>query len=205
MESRSAEDSNRPRVRRSDVADVRHEPVARIDRIEPAHHAIANDLRHDRGGCDRGTPRVAVDERTMRRSSRAEPKSVDQTCVRRGMEIGQNRSQRSEVRPVQTRTVDLEGRHHANVDLRGRADDCVEERLTLLRRDLLGVVQPGKRTHPGTAEQLVVEEHAGNDERAGEGTPPSLVSTRDEANAEAPIMCEKPLPARSRHVAEDRR
>ena len=100
MKSRSAEDPDRPRVRRCDVADVRHEAVARVDRVEPAHHAIANDLRHDRGGCDRGASRIAVDERAMRRRSRPEPKAVDETCVRGRMEIGEDSSQRAEVRAV---------------------------------------------------------------------------------------------------------
>ena len=81
----------------------------------------------------------------------------------------------------------------------------MEEGLAFLGRDLLGVVQPGEWTNPRPAKQLVVEEHAGYDERAGEGASSRLVRARDVANAEAPIMCEKPLATRSRHVAENRR
>ena len=64
---------------------------------------------------------------------------------------------------------------------------------------LLGVVQPRERPYPSAAQRLVVEEHAGDDERACERAASRLVRARDVADAEAPIVCEKPLAARSRH------
>ncbi len=190
MDGRGTEDANRPRVRRGDVADVRHEAVARIERIEPAHHAIPYDLRDDRGGGDRRASRVAVDECAMRGRSGAEPKSVDETSIRRWMEIGEDRPQRGEVRAMQTRAVDLESRNDSNADLRGTAEHRAEERLALFGGNLLGVVQPGKRTDPGPVERLVVEEHPGNDERPCEGAATCLVGARDIPDTEAPVMRE---------------
>jgi hypothetical protein len=55
------------------------------------------------------------------------------------------------------------------------------------------------------AERAIVEEHAGDDERPGERSPPGLVRTRHEAHAEPAIVCEEPLAARAGHAAEDRR
>ena len=57
----------------------------------------------------------------MRRRGRAEPEAVDETCVGRRMEVGQDRAQRGEVRAVEARAVDLGGRDDANADLRAHS------------------------------------------------------------------------------------
>ena len=149
MEIRRAEYANRPRVRRSDVADVGDEAVAWIEGVEPAHHAIPYDFRHDGGGRDRGAPRVAVDECTMRRRSRTEAKTVDEARLCGRMEIGENGAERCEVRAVKAGTVDLPRGDDANADLRGAAHHRVEELLALFVTDLLRVVQPGERANSG--------------------------------------------------------
>ena len=57
----------------------------------------------------------------------------------------------------------------------------------------------GERTNPCAAQRLVVEKHAGDDERPGERAAARLVRARDVADTEASIVCEKPLAGRSRH------
>jgi hypothetical protein len=195
MEIRRAEDANRPRVRRGDVADVGDEAVAWIEGVEPAHHAIPYDLRHDGGGCDRGAPSVAVDECTMRRRSRTETKTVDEALLRWRMEIGENGAERCEVRAVEAGAVDLARGDDANADLRGAAHHRVKELLALFVSDLLRVVQPGERANSRAAQRVVVEKDAGDDERARKRAAPRLVHARDVPDAEAPVVGEEPLTA----------
>jgi hypothetical protein len=63
------------------------EPVPRVESVEAAHDPISHDLGHDRGGRDRRTSRVSVDDRLVRWSGRTKPEAVDQTGICRGMEI----------------------------------------------------------------------------------------------------------------------
>ena len=63
---------------RGDVADVRREAVARVERVEPPHEPVARHLRDDRRGRDRGALRVAVDDGDVRRGQRPEPEAVDE-------------------------------------------------------------------------------------------------------------------------------
>ena len=69
----------------------------------------------------------------------------------------------------------------------------MEERLALVGRHLLRVVQRGEPPDARAAKELVVEQDAGDDERPGERASPGLVRARDEADAETPVVCEKPL------------
>ena len=69
----------------------------------------------------------------------------------------------------------------------GAAQHAPKEHLALFGRALLRVVQETERTDAVLAETRVVEQHAGDDERPGQGTPPCLVRTRDPARAELPV------------------
>ncbi len=203
MDVRRAEGPNRRGVRRRDVPDVRHEPIARVERVEPSHHPIPDDLRDDRSRSDRGAPRVAVDDRPMGRRCRTKPEPVDETRVSRRGQIRENGAQRGEIRPMEARPVDLESGHDADADLRSAPQDCFEQRLALFLRDLLRVIESRERTHPRTAQRFVVEKNAGDDERTGKRAASRLVRPRDVANAEASVVCEEPLAAGTSHAAED--
>jgi hypothetical protein len=48
-------------------------------------------------------------------------------------------------------------------------------------------------------EEVVVEQHAGDDERAGERPPSRLVGSGDEADAETAVVAEKALSRRRAH------
>jgi hypothetical protein len=80
----------------------------------------------------------------------------------------------------------------------------MEQRLAILGRDLLRVVQRRERTDARAAKLRVVQEHARDDERAGEGAATCFVGTRDEAHSELPVVGKEALAARARHAAEDR-
>ena len=67
--------------------------------------------------------------------------------------------------------------------------------------DLLRVVQQGQRPNAVTAQRRVVEQDAGNDERAGERSATGLIRTRDEAHTEPPVVREKTLAARTSHAS----
>jgi hypothetical protein len=69
---------------------------------------------------------------------------------------------------VQTHAVDLPWRHDLNRNAGGTVQHRAEQLLAVLRRDLLRVVQLRERPNAMVAERVVVEEDAGNDERAGQ-------------------------------------
>jgi hypothetical protein len=56
---------------------------------------------------------------------------------------------------------------------------------------LLGVVEPAECTAVGEGQTLEVEEHRGCHERAGEGPPPGLVGSGDEAAAKLTVEGEE--------------
>ena len=128
-----------------DVADVAREPVARIERVQPAHDAVARHLGDDRGGGDRGALGVAVDDRAMLRRERPEPEAVDEAGLRRRREVGEDGAQAPEVRLVEAVPVDVGAGDDADADPRCAADDGAEELLALGGRDLLRVVQRRER------------------------------------------------------------
>src|SRR5919106_423494 len=193
MHVRGAERPHGGRVRGRDVADVRHEPVAGIEGVEAAHNAVTDDLRHDRSRCNGGALAVAVHDRAVRRRARAEPKAVDETRLRRRMQVCENGTEAGEIRAVEPGAVDLAVRHETHADLRRTAHDRVEERLALIVRELLRVVQVAERADAVAVQGGIVEEDARDDEGAGERAAPGLVGTRDEADAELSIVCEEPL------------
>ena len=102
-------------------------------------------------------------------------------------------------------TVDLTCGEDPDADLRGTCGYGPEEALAILGRDLLRVVQQRERADAVAAKRGVVEEDAGNDERACERSAPSLVRACDEAHSEPSIVCEEPLAAGPSHAAEDSR
>jgi hypothetical protein len=69
---------------------------------------------------------------------------------------------------MQTHAVDLPGRHDLNRNAGSAVQHRAEQLLAVLRRDLLRVVQLRERPNAMVAERVVVEEDAGNDERAGQ-------------------------------------
>ena len=80
----------------------------------------------------------------------------------------QRAPQAVQVRPVQPDAVDLAGRDDLHGDAGRTVQHGTEQLLAILGRDLLRVVQLGERPDAMVAQRVVVEENAGNDERAGE-------------------------------------
>ena len=167
-------------------------PYAGIDGVGRAHVAVARHLRDDRRRGDRGALRVAVDDRAMRRGRRAEPEAVDERDVG-GLARPQRLAQSAQVGLVQPVAVDHPGREHVHRDaLRAREHRAIE---LVARRlvDLLRVVQQRERTHAVVAQRGVVEEHAGDDERACERSASRLVGARDEPHAEIAVVAKELL------------
>ena len=151
-----------------DVADVAREPVARIERVQPSHDAIARHLGDDRGSRDRGALGVTVDDRAMLRRERPEPEAIDETRFSRRRQVGENGSQPPEVGLVETVPVDVGARDDADADPGSAADDGAEELLALGGRDLLRVVERRERSNAMIPEAFVVQQHAGHHERPRE-------------------------------------
>jgi hypothetical protein len=186
--------ADQPRVPRRDVADMRREPVAWVERVHPAHRPVADDLRHDRRRGDRGAPLVAVDDRNVIGRGRSEAESVDEAGFgRRGKRV-EGPSKPVQVRPVQALAVDLARRDDLDGDPGRTGENRAEELLSVLGRDLLRVVQLRERPNAVVAKRVVVEEDAGDDERAGERAAAGLVSPGDEASAEPSVEPQQPLP-----------
>jgi hypothetical protein len=80
----------------------------------------------------------------------------------------QRTTQPVQVRPVQPGAVDLSRRDDLHGDTGCAREHRPEQLLTVLRRDLLRVVQLRERPNAMVAERVVVEKNAGDDERAGE-------------------------------------
>src|SRR5579884_3146021 len=193
---RAAVDRRRPPppddrgVRRGDVADVRAEAVARVDRVRRPHVAVARHLRDDRGGGDRGALLVAVDDRAVRGRARAEAEAVDEAGV--GRLAGPERlAQAAEVRAVEPVPVDHGRREDVDGDPLGAGEHRAVHRLARLAVELLRVVQERERPGPVVAEPRQVEQDAGDHERAGERPPPGLVRPGDEAHAEPAVEREQ--------------
>ena len=73
-----------------------------------------------------------------------------------------------QVRPVQPNAVDFSRRDDLHRDPRRAVEHRAEQLLPVLGRDLLRVVQLRKRPNAMVAQRVVVEQDAGDDERAGE-------------------------------------
>jgi hypothetical protein len=186
--------ANEPRVARRDVADVRREPVARVERVHPAHRPVAHDLGHDRRRRDRGAALVAVDDRHVLGRRRSEAEAVDEARLGRRRKRMQGSSEPVQIRPVQALAVDLAGGDDLDRDPGCAGENGAEELFPVLGRDLLRVVQLRERTNAMVAERVVVEKDAGDDERSGEGAAAGFVSPGDEASAELSVEPQQPLP-----------
>jgi hypothetical protein len=99
----------------------------------------------------------------------------------------EHRTQSGEVRDVEAVPVDLAVRDDAHRDSFGAADDGAEELLPPLRGALLRVVEESERADAVIAQRAVVEEDAGDDERACERPASRLVGPGDEPRAKASI------------------
>ena len=155
-------------VRRRDVADVRAEAVVRVERVEPAHVAVARHLRDDRRGRDRGALRVAVDDRAVRRRRRAEPEAVDEADLRgRRSAASAARSPRRFERCRPSRSI----RRREDVHRDPLAQASTARKSSLARRrasTCFESFRPRQRPHAVVAQAVVVEQHARDDERPGE-------------------------------------
>ena len=136
-------------------------------------------------------------------ASGPEPETVDEAGFRARREVGQNVAQPPEVRAVQAVAIDVTRRDHPNRHLRRRVEHGAEKRLAHLGLDLLRVVQQRERPRAVPVERVVVEQDAGDDERAGERSSARLVGARDEPDAEPAVVAEKPLAGLGAHRSED--
>ena len=106
----------------------------------------------------------------------------------------QRTAQPVQVRIVQPDAIDLPRRDDLNGNPGCAREHRPEQLLTVLRRDLLRVVQLRERPNAMVAQRVVVEKDAGDDERAGERAAPCFVSPGDEASAELSVEPQQPLP-----------
>jgi len=79
--------------------------------------------------------------------------------------------------------VDLARRHGANRNLGRTAEDSLKQLLPAGGGELFRVVQKRQRPNAMVAQALVVEQHAGDDERPRERAPARFVRTGDEPRA----------------------
>jgi hypothetical protein len=119
----------------------------------------------------------------VRWGGRPKPESIDEARIRGRVEIGEHGPEGCEIRAVEAGAVDLADGHDPDADRGGASYDRVEQRLALLVRHLLRVVEPRESANARAAERLVVEEHTGDDQRAGERPATRLVGARDEPDA----------------------
>jgi len=203
MQVGRAEGAHSPRVRRRDVPDVRDEAVPRVESVEATHDPISHDLGHDRGGRNRCAASVPVHDRLVRRCRRPESKSVDEAGVCRGVEIPENGAQSREVQAVQPRSVDLARGHDPDAHAGRSRQHGLEENLAVLSRHLLGVVQCRERSNPRAPQQVVVEEHTGDDERPCERAAAGFVGPRHIADTKTSIEPEETLAGGSSHAADN--
>jgi len=190
-------------MRGRDVADVRDEAVSGIESVQAPHHAVSDDLGHDRCSGDRRAAGVAVDDGAMRWCRRAEPEAVDEASVSGRIQIREDGAEPREIRAVETGSVDLARRHYSHTDRRSTRGDGLEQHLALVRQDLLGVVQRRQRANACATQELIVEEHAGDHQRPCERPAAGLVGPGHEADTETSIEREETLAGGSSHAAED--
>src|SRR5204862_7789435 len=94
---------------------------------------------------------------------------------------------------VEAVAIDARRRERLHADALGAADDRVEELFTLRLGELLRVVEEGERPDFRAAERLVVEQHAGDEERSRERAAAGLVGADDVAGADPPVEAKKLL------------
>src|SRR5579862_1466181 len=152
-------------VCRRDVADVRGEPVGRVERVGGVHVAVARHLRHDRGRGDRRALLVAVDDRTMTRRRGPEPKSVDEVHVG-GLARGERRAEPTQIRPMEAVAIDDRRRKHMDGNTLRTAEHGDVELLAGVMVELLRVVEEGEGPSSMLTDRVEVEENAGEDRKS---------------------------------------
>ena len=109
---------------------------------------------------------VSVHEGAMRRRRGPEPEAVDETHLGARGEVGEHGAEPAEVRTVESVPVDVARRDHAHRHLSRRLEHGSDQYLADLGLDLLRVVEQGQWPGSVALQGLVVEEDAGNDQRA---------------------------------------
>jgi len=162
------------------------------------HVAVTRHLRDDRRGGNRCAGGVAVDDRALGAPEVADGKAVAEAqhvAAHVARDADQRVAQRREVGLVQPTRVDPAHAARDDDHARGAAQHEREQLLSRLGRVLLGVVQRAQRAQLARGQHVVVEQHAGGDERTGQAAPASLVGAGDERHAEAPVKGEQAPPA----------
>ena len=129
---------------------------------------------------------------------RADAEAVHEARFGRRAKIGECLAQAAKVRAMEAVAVDHARRNDPDRDSRRAPRDCTKESLSLVRRDLLRVVQEAERTDAVVTQAFIVEEDGRSDEGAGETSSTCLVGSGEKADTEAPIEGEK-LPSRMAH------
>ena len=124
------------------------------------------------------------------------PVGGDREAVRQAQaagaaDAGQHVAQRGEVGLVQAALVYPAHAARRDGHARGGAEHARVEGLARLLGVLLRVVQRGERAQVAQGQALVVEQHRGGDERAGEAAAARLVGARHEAGAEGAVEAEE--------------
>ncbi len=127
---------------------------------------------------------------------RSEKPSTRQVARSSGRQPFKRVGERFDVGHVQAALVDAAGTAHHDADPLGGAQHAGEELGPLLGVHLLGVVQAGEGAAVGVGERLVVDQHRGGDQRAGEAAAAGLVGAGDPAAVEAAVEGEEPTGAR---------
>ena len=101
-------------------------------------------------------------------------------------------AERRQVGDVQAAGVDAANAAHRDRDAIDRSQHDRVELLALLGAALLGVVELAERAPVAQAEALVVDQHRGGDQRAGERAAPGLVGAGDVARAQRAVEAKQP-------------
>jgi hypothetical protein len=105
--------------------------------------------------------------------------------------LQQRLAQGSEVGLVQAAAVDAAGTAGDDRDAGGDAQHDRVERLAGLFGVLLGVVEQREGADVARAKAVVIEEHGGRDQRAGQAAAPGLVGPGHEPHAQRTIVLEE--------------
>jgi hypothetical protein len=170
-----------------DVADVRREAVVRIQRGEPAHRPVADDLGHDRCCGDGGALLVPVHDGAVLRRAGTETKAVHKADLGRRRQLPQDRAHRGEVRAMEAVRVDLTRRDRTDGNPLGTSDDGPKQRLPRRAGQLLRIVEQRERADTVVPQAGVVEQDARDDERSSERASARLVRPCDKPRAEAAV------------------
>ena len=104
---------------------------------------------------------------------------------------------------MQPGAVDLARRHDPDAHAGRGRQHGLEENFAALWRHLLGVVQCRQRSNPRAPQQVVVEEHTGDDERPCKRPTSGFIGPGYEADTETSIKPEEALAGGSSHAADN--